>query len=670
MNIKKVGVFLICAVMLLASGCLFKNSAEESFKKYIALLKAKNYQGMYECLSKKSKEYISKDDFVKKYTNIYNSIDASNISISYKKGSKNKSGYYSIPYSFKMNTSAGEMNFDSNVNLAKENGGEWKIEWDEKMIHPLMEKGDKIAIATTKGKRGNILDRNGNAIAYNSDIYSVGVVPGKLGDTKDATISSLSSLLGISSDQINKTLSAGWVKDNLFVPIGAISTDDSKTKDSLLQLKGVGLQKKEGRVYPFKEAACQLSGYVGLINSDELKNLKAKGYTDSDYIGKTGLEKIYEDKLKAKDGKEIYTVDSKGNKKKTLIKSEAKDGQDIHLTINIEIQKEAYDELKGDVGTAVVIDPKTGEVLAAVSTPGYDPNDFILGLKTGEYDKLMNDAGKPFTAKFVQSYSPGSIFKPVTAGIGLTLNKINPDEKMMVKGLTWQKDKSWGSYSVTRVRDTGNPVDLMKALVYSDNIYFAQAALKIGSDDFIKGAKSFGIGEKLPFEIGLDDSYIDKSGKIGNEIQLADSGYGQGKVMVTPINIAAAYTALINSGNVIKPVLVSDASQQLPVIYHENAISSSAAKIISDDLVQVVSAPDGSCHDAAISGEVIAGKTGTPELKTSLTDKEQKMNGWFVGYRQDNPKILAVMMVEDVGKRGESHYVVPKVRKLIEDFSK
>ena len=189
------------------------------------------------------------------------------------------------------------------------------------------------------------------------------------------------------------------------------------------------------------------------------------------------------------------------------------------------------------------MNPYTGEVLALVSTPTYDNNDFIMGLSNEQWTSLNEDENKPMYNRFRQVWCPGSTFKPITAAIGLESGAIDPTEDYGNVGLSWQKDASWGSYYVTTLH-AYEPVILQNALIYSDNIYFAKAALKIGSEEMERSLDKFGFNEDLPFEIKMAQSQYSNTDSIETEIQLADSGYGQGQILINPLHICLLYTSL------------------------------------------------------------------------------------------------------------------------------
>ena len=242
------------------------------------------------------------------------------------------------------------------------------------------------------------------------------------------------------------------------------------------------------------------------------------------------MEGLFEKELKGQNGCDIYIVDSDGNKKAELASIFVQDGKDIQLTIDAELQRSLYEQFKEDKSCSVAMNPYTGEVLALVSTPSYDNNDFIMGLSNEQWTALNEDENKPMYNRFRQVWCPGSTFKPIIAAIGLESEAIDPMEDYGNEGLSWQKDSSWGSYCVTTLH-TYEPVILENALIYSDNIYFAKAALKIGTEEMESSLTELGFNEEIPFDIKMAKSQYSNTENIETEIQLADSGYGQGQVL-------------------------------------------------------------------------------------------------------------------------------------------
>ena len=663
-------IIIIILVIAIVGGVIYlnqpKETAEQVFTNYISLLNEKKYDELYSYISTQSKAEISKEDFVARNKNIYEGIDAVNIEVQIQ--SQEKEGKTAkITYNENMSTSAGNISFENTANLVIEDK-EYKIEWSSAMIFPELRDTDKVRVSTIESTRGEILDRNGNKLAENGSISSIGIVPGKLSENKEQDIQKISELTGVSVEYINNQLSQSWVSDDTFVPIKKVSTSETELKNQLLQISGIQINSTSARVYPLGNEASHLIGYVQTINAEELEQNAGKGYSSTSLIGKSGLEAAYEDRLRGIDGTEIYIQDEEGNKLKTLAKQDKKDGEDIKLTIDSNLQKEIYEQMKNDKGLWVVMEPSTGEILAAVSTPTYDSNDFVLGLSTDEWNTLNNDANKPLYNRFIQKYCPGSTFKPITAGIALSTGTITPDSTVQYSGTSWQKDSSWGDYNVTTLTSYSGPKNVANALLYSDNIFFAQTVLQMGADTFTQNLKNIGFNESLDFPLTLAKSQYSSSedGEISTEIKLADTGYGQGDLLVNPIHMASIYSAFANGGSMVKPYIEYNNGET--EIYKENVFTEEAAETVKNDLIQVVET--GTANDMKINGLTIAGKTGTAELKTSNEDTESGTLGWFncftIGRSQGD--LLMVGMVENTqnNSSGGSHYIISKMKAILQ----
>ncbi|MGM9973785.1 MAG: penicillin-binding transpeptidase domain-containing protein, partial [Clostridiaceae bacterium] len=631
----------------------------------------KNYEDMYSMLSNESKAYIKEEDFIKRYTNIYSGIETENITINYpnlEEVDKTKEEEVNLDFSISMDTLAGNTEIENyNIKLVMEKEEDkWRVSWDESLIFPDMDADDKVRAEVKSAERGEIFDRNGKPLAINDTLIYIGAHYGRFTANKEANVKALSEVLDISEEKINKALE-GYSDPEMFVPIAKVLQSDTELISKAMSIEGVIHQKVTGRIYPGRESLGNLIGNIAPITAEELEKLQGEGYSSTDYIGKRGLEQVFDKRLKGENGGSIYISkqeDGIETDKIVIAEKEAVPGEDITLTVDRDLQESIYSQLRGDKGNATAIHPKTGEVLALVSTPSFDPNlytTYIPDSVAKEWEETNYDA---FTNRFKKAYAPGSTFKLITGAVGLDSGTISPEETINISGLTWQKDGSWGGYQVTRVKDPGAPVNLKDAYVYSDNIYFAQAALKMGADTFEKEiTKRFGIGEELPFAYPMDPSQLSNQG-IGNEILLADSAYGQGEVLMTPLHVALAYSAVVNEGNIMKPLLESNT----PEVWKEGAISSESLPLLKEYLTAVIEDPKGSGHEGRIQGISLSGKTGTAELKQSLEDTQGEENGWFAVMDNEDPEIVLVMMVENVKTRGGSHYVVPKAKAVLQGY--
>ena len=682
MSKKKIIIISVVAIILViiavVIGIFFfisnqpKNNPEDVVSTYAQYIVDQNYEEMYNLISENSKAQTSQEDYINRNKNIYEGIEIANFAINITSVEKGDNNTVKVSYNNSMDTMAGHVEFANSMTLSLDDNKEYKINWSSNLIFPSLNNSDKVRVKTIEAERGSILDRNGEYLATNGTASQIGLVPGRMNEqTKDADISRVAELLNMTVESINNSLSASYVKDDTFVPLKTVSKDETDLKNTLLEISGIKIIDSEERIYPLGESASQLVGYIQPISAKELAEKADEGYTSSSLIGKYGLERYYEDTLRAVNGAEIYIEDSEGNKKTSIVTLDAKDGTDVKLTIDSTLQQQIYEQFKEDESAVVEINPKTGEVLALVSCPSFDSNDFSLGMTTADYNALTQDTQNPLFNRYLATYAPGSSFKPIVGAIGLTNGSFTADENFGTSGTRWQNDSSWGDFYITTLTTYSGPANLRNALIYSDNIYFAKAALKIGSDKFIESLKNLGFNENIEFPQTISKSSYSNSEGFTNETQLANSGYGQGEMLVNPIHMAMMYSAFVNEGNMIMPYIEykENASSANATYYKEGVFTKEAAETIRDDLIQVVENPGGTAHSAQIEGKTIAGKTGTAEIKDSKDDTEGTEIGWFNAFtvnETDENSRLIISMVENVKGKGGSHYLLPKVKAILE----
>ena len=696
---------------------------------YMAGIETESYEAMYGMLDEQSRGAISPEAFVERNRNIYEGIEASGVQVEITETQESGSQAVTVFYETRMDTAAGEISFSNKAVFLKnklekeEEGYPYVLVWDDGLIFPDLTATDKVKVTREEAARGEIVDRNGKLLAGKGTGSSVGLVPGKMesaaeagdevlsegsaevmemtadgtvnteaqtedtseteglpesaveGDKKhSASVERLAALLEVSPESIEKKLAAKWVKADSFVPIKTIQklTEQElmaeapgeevqrkiELEEALLDIPGVLITDVEIRDYPLGRAASHLTGYIQQVTAEDLEKHPGEGYRANSVIGRSGMELLYEKELKGQDGCEIAILNDAGQKKSVLAQVPKRDGQTIKLTIDAGLQKELYAAYAEDKSCSVAMDPFTGEVLALVSTPSFDSRDFVYGMSQTLWDSLNEDERLPLYNRFRQKLSPGSSFKPVIAAIGLETG-----------GLQWQKDAGWGNYYVTTLH-AYEPVTLENALIYSDNIYFAKAALRIGSDNLIESLKKLGFGEPMPFEISMAASQYSNSEGIDSEIQLADSGYGQGEVLVNPLHLAALYTGFANGGDIIRPYLLYKGEAE-PEIWLEKAYTPDTAALVEQGLEQVLRSPHGTGHEAYREDIPLAGKTGTAEIKLSKEDTSGTELGWFCVFttqKDTGTPILLLSMTEDVKGRGGSGYVVNKTNSVLDSY--
>lgn len=653
-------------------------SPDRLLSRYMACVADQEYGQMYEMLDQETAKQVGREDFIKRNSAIYEGIGMRDMTIEITAYDKEQK---IVAYKTSFDTNAGNISFENEAFFQKGEEG-YGLVWEDSLIFPGLCSKDKVRVSTAKAKRGRILDRNGRVLAGEGAASSVGIVPGKLERPREA-IEEMAALLEIGPEAIEKKLSAGWVKEDSFVPVRTIpkikETDiravhpseeileERERQEKLLAIPGIMLTDLEVREYPLGEAAAHLVGYVQEVTAEDLKEHAGEGYGAGSVIGRSGMESLFEKELRGKDGCRIYIEDEKGREKEELAFCPARQGEDVRLTVEADLQTVLYEQFREDKSCSVAMDPYTGEVLALVSTPSYDNNDFLRGLSDEQWRRLNEDERKPMLSRFRQVWCPGSVFKPVIAAVGLELGAIDPGEDYGKEGLRWQKDDSWGSYYVTTLHEC-EPADLENALIYSDNIFFAKAALRIGGEALGDFLAELGFAKEIPFAVRMQESRYSNGEGIGTEIQLADSGYGQGQILINPLHLACLYSAFCNRGNVVGPSLVYRQGER-GAYWIPEAFSEKTAERVSEALKKVVNDPRGTGYGARREDILLAGKTGTAEIKDSKEDTSGTELGWFAVFTAEKTAerpILLVSIAEDVKDRGGSGYVVEKDRKVLE----
>ncbi|WP_142829285.1 penicillin-binding transpeptidase domain-containing protein [Planococcus soli] len=606
-------------------------SPEVRVAEFIELWKSGDFPAMHtNYLNQGTQSVYGEANFVTWQQELHEQLAIANLEISYtpvEDGDWNPEQPADFPIQVAFDTIIGPVEFEKTLTLLYESHGEvedWFVEWDPSFILPNLEAGDQVSTEIIQGPRGEIVDRNGNAIASNNTGYEVSIIPENFDDSKKQQ---LAELLGMSEQAIDDKLNQSWVQPHYLVPIAQIKADQS-TLDELFTITGTTRAEVDMRNYPYGRALSHITGYMGPITAEQLEAWSGQGYSAETMVGRQGLEEILQERLRGSAGGRIVLEKQQENAVITSVENEPIPGETVALTIDAELQQTLYGSMEEQAGTSAAIDPDTGETLALVSSPGFDPNEFVPNITNSRYQELANDPLQPFFNRFAAVYTPGPVIQPITAAIGLESGTLDPAEGLDIAGNSWQRFASWGDYRVTRPHaDVPNPIDLDKALVYSDAIYFAQQALNIPNDDFRTGLENFGFGEEIDFPIGLSPSRISQDGTFGSEGQLAGTASGQGQMQVNILHLATLYSPVLTSGTLYKPTLLLDDEDQQ--VWNENLLSAENAELLRMSL---------SNADTELGTE-LAGKSGT-------ANERGEQNAWFVGYSLVNPDLIVAMMIE------------------------
>ena len=638
-NIAKIGIktkifaFLLVVVAIIMIYSNFSSPARV-IRAFYKNVNNHKYEELYNLVETD----MSKEEFTNKMKSVYDGMEVSSAWVTISINLKN-SDVVNLKYVTNLNTVAGKLTFSNKSTLVKVNG-KYKIKWDNSFLYPKLKNNQKIRVSTLKAKRGSIYDRNKNILAKDAKAYSIGIVAGKI--KSDDDLRAISKLLNITYKDIKAELAKPYVVDGTFVHLKNIDRKQQELKTALLKIPAVKIIDYDIREYPYNE---KLSTLLGFVQNDD---------------GKSGLELTFNSQLKGLNGCEIY-VDDDGINVDTILKKDRVNGKNIDLTIDVKLQELIYEKFKDVESATVAMNYTTGEILALVSTPSYETNKISLGISDNEWNEIVNNKKKPLFTRFLSKYTPGSTMKPIVAAIGLDTDSFTDIENFGKSVKSWQKDSSWKDFYVTTLEVYNGESNLEKALIHSDNVYFAKAALKIGKNLFKQELDRYGFNKPLNFEQNTDISVY---GNIDSEAKLAVSGFGQGEMEVNPIFMAKIYSAFANNGNAVTPYILQKEGNDQNTVNSVNLIKPLTADKIKNDLKKVID--EGTGKLAKIDGKNLYGKTGTAEIKMTKDDKSGEEIGWFNVF--DDNKLLIVNMVENAKKLNGSKFSVKNLREVFDKY--
>jgi len=521
-------------------------------------------------------------------------------------------------------------------------------------------------------QRGEIYDRNfKDPLVINRDSFAVTITPSEVPHgSMDDVLTYISEILGISKNDIRERLPNQYLQ--LYQPLEIAANVPYEKIAALAERKntlpGVSWHIKAVRNYANAGSLSHILGYVGDITRDELTTLYNSGYQPGDVIGKMGIEKQYDELLRGRQGWETRTVDSRGRRisgreNNTIVPPEM--GKNLVLTIDAKVQTLAEKALGSQIGTAVVMRPSTGEILAMVSYPWYDPNIFTDG-NISNFRILADDPNKPFLNRAIQSnYPPASTFKIIMT-TGLLAEKVFPPEQtILCSGVMRYGNRDWHCHIYNRIRGSGSHgrLNLSRALGQSCNIYYMTVGRDyLGVDRIVNYAKEYGYGDltgiDLPGEIpGFIPTQQWKERRFHERWQLGDTmnmSIGQGYNLVTPLQMCNMVSMTVNNGKIYKPHVLKEVRDPvtneieqniLPEVLRESNINKSIFEQVRQDMRGVVSTGTAQ-YPLNIRTVQIAGKSGTAEI--GLADR---WHSWFTAYapynsRNPEEQIVVTVIIE------------------------
>ncbi|MGH7388467.1 MAG: penicillin-binding protein 2 [Candidatus Rokuibacteriota bacterium] len=535
---------------------------------------------------------------------------------------------------------------------------------------------NRIRVRPIAAPRGILFDRNGVPLVDNRPAFTLSLIPRELpreADERDAVLGRVAALLRIPFDELAESVTR--VSTDSFQPVrvrrGLTLEDTAKIEEWKIELPGVIVEVEPQRTYPSSRFAAHLLGYVREANDEQLKHGR---YRRGDMVGQSGLERLLDEFLRGRDGGEQIEVDALGRPVRLVQQSEPHPGAEVVTTVDRRIQEAAETAMEGRAGAVVVMDPRSGDVLAIVSTPAFEIDRFTGTIDRAEWLRVVQDPDRPLLNRAIQSqYAPGSVFKIVVTAAGLQEGTLAPMDHVDCSGEfrlgTWTfKDWKEGGHGV---------VDLHDALAQSCNIFYYQAGLKIGGAAITKYARAFGLGQATGIELAGERSGLipkPKAARRGRDGwpsgEVVNMSIGQGQLLVTPLQVAKFMAAVANSGVLWKPRLVQRIerpgqgvvwSDSGKVVGHVQ-LSPIVWAFLRQSLTSVVA--EGTGVAARLPGIDIAGKTGTAQtIAKSRADKGQD-HAWFAAFAPAaDPEVVVVVLVERGGKGGQ--VAAPIARKIL-----
>jgi len=566
----------------------------------------------------------------------------------------------------------------------------WKIQILEYQKYWKKSEANRMREIILSPQRGLITDRNGVIIAKNIACFKASIIRENSQDL-DVSYEKISYLLNLEEDVLRKRVER-FQSVPLFYPIvvkdNLTQEETSRIEARQLEFPELMIEVEPKRFYPFNTFAAHIIGYLQEISQEDIKNNKYSEKGIGDLIGKTGIEKQYESILVGKKGKVLEIVDSSGRKKGELLREEPVKGKDIRLSLDFDLQKKAEDLLDGREGAIIVLNPKTGEILAMASYPSYDPNKFINRFSPEEWQEIASSPDFPLENRVIRGlYSPGSIFKLAMALAALDLNEITEKTSFICNGSILIYGHPFSCW----YKPGHGPVNLTSAIQHSCNIYFYLLGKNLGIENIAKYAKGFGFGTKTGIDLPEEKNGLVPDPRWKEEVKKAkwfpgetiSVSIGQGPLLVTPLQTADFIALIANRGKPVYPHLVIQEEKnefKTPITREiQTKIDWSSKRKLFEKVIEgmwkSVNA-GGTGRLALIDGYDICGKTASTQIISTSTIKklreqiiEIKTHSWFAGFApKDNPKVVVTVLVEYGGMGGQT--AAPIARQLFTLFKK
>jgi penicillin-binding protein 2 len=678
---------------------------DDTARQFLEAWKVGDYAGMYQQLSGLTQDDLSLEAFTERYQDIMRS--AAITSLDYQIVSSLIVSPLRAEVRFRITlTSAavGDIIRENRIDLSRVAGEPWRIAWTDAAILPELEGGNGLSLATITPTRANIYDRNNKAFAAEAtadqpNAAALWIVPNQIGneEAEDTMLSTLRRLFDLAIvDPILERYDA--IRDtDFFTPLGVVPYDDYFAVGGLLgSLGGVQASWYSTRYYPGSGltpfsggAAPHAVGYVSQVQEAELEDYLARGYQGDEFVGRIGIERIFEDELRGAPGGTLYLTDLNGQVLQVLASRDTEPPYAIYTTLDRDLQQIAQQSIANYTGAIVVLERDTGAVLAMASSPGFDPNLFDFQNPNGPNGafQALNSANQPYVNRATQGlYPPGSIFKVITMAAAIESGKYSADT-IYKCGLIWTEIPGLELYDwrYEKERPAAGEITLRQGLEYSCNPWFYHIGLGLFNEGLPAAisdmAKGFGLGQSTGIEIGDEAGTVPdpeaKLERLGEEWNFRDPvqlAIGQSFLEVTPLQMARIYAALGNGGTLYQPQLIGsieNAEGEViqtfePIAQGELPISENTLTEIQQGMINVIKQSYATAYRRFLGLNLnVAGKTGT-----ATTGEFTESHAWFAGYtyegREDKPDIAIAVILENQGEG--SDWGAPIFRRIVETY--
>lgn len=555
-----------------------------------------------------------------------------------------------------------------------------------------LSENNRIRIRENPADRGIVFDRKGRILAENRPSFEVYLIPEDLRENSEV-VETVGRTLKVGTEEIREKLKTVGRK-NPYRPMRVKADIDWKElaflETNRIHLPGLLINVRPRRSYLYGEMAAHLLGYVGEVDENDLKQGGERPYRPGAFVGKYGIEQKWEPELRGIDGGRQIEVDAMGREIKPLRSVRSIPGNNLFLTLDLDLQEAAEEAFEGKNGALVAMDPNTGRILAMVSKPSFDPGAFAGGISPEAWKALVENPFHPLQNKVIQGqYPPGSVFKIITAIAGLESGAITPDTPFVCTGRL-----TYGNREFRCAKEGGHgTITLHRALAQSCDVFFYHVGMKVGVDQIAHYARAFGLGRPtgipLPNEkSGTVPSSAWKKKRFGTPWYSGETlsvAIGQGYVNVTPLQLVLLISAVANGGKLFVPQVVERVENAFgvplkdypPVQVGKVEVSERTLRLVREGLWGAVNEPGGTGRASAIKGLWVAGKTGTAQVvrmeknfkkgDTMRLPQQFRDHGWFVAYAPfEAPRIAVAVLVEHGGFGGV--VAAPIAKKVLERF--